>query len=144
MAAAKSGPAGKAIACALREGEAPRLTTAGYLYEHQGQLLSFMLSFIIIASFWAGHNRLYESVEYYNGLLLWLNIAWMFTIVWLPVPTALVGSMDTDALQKVLYIDTMLIGSLVMTATHSSSGETRSCGTPTTRRPAVVLLPPWR
>jgi uncharacterized membrane protein len=40
----------------------------------------------------------------------------MFTIVWLPVATALVGSMPTDPLQLVLYIGTMLATSLLTLA----------------------------
>jgi len=33
----------------------------------------------------------------------------MATIVWLPVPTAMVGQMETDAPQEVLYIGTLIL-----------------------------------
>lgn len=93
------------------------LTAGDWLDEHGGQLFSFLLSFVVIASFWGAHNRLYEAVEYLDGWLLWLNIGWMLTIVWLPVPTAMVGSMDTDALQLLLYIGSMCLTSLLITLT---------------------------
>ena len=47
-----------------------------------------------------------------------LNILWMFTIVWLPVPTALAGSLDTDRPQLALYIGSMLANALVSVALH--------------------------
>ena len=92
------------------------LTTAGYLQSSGRLLLSLFLSFVIVTSFWSSHHRIYEGVARYNGALLWLNGAWMLTIVWLPVATALTGTMTTDALQEVLYIGTMLLGSLLLVA----------------------------
>lgn len=99
---------------AAREG----MSTGGYLEEASGQLLSFALSFALIASFWVLHHGLFEHVEQYTNALLWLNVAWMFTIVWLPVPTAAVGAMESDPAQKVIYIGTMLFSSLGLAAMY--------------------------
>ena len=63
-------------------------TTSEYLRDHSDELFAFALSFVIIASFWRAHHALFEHVAAYSQLLLWLNILWMFTVVWLPVPTA--------------------------------------------------------
>jgi hypothetical protein len=52
-------PLMESVAEAGRDG----VTTADYLSEHGGQLFSFALSFVIIASFWAGHHSLVEHVE---------------------------------------------------------------------------------
>jgi uncharacterized membrane protein len=95
------------------------LDTADYLRENSGSLVSFALSFVIIASFWMLHHGLYERLESYTRPLMWINFAWMFTIVWLPVPTALAGSMETEPLQMVLYIGTMLVSSVVMAAAYA-------------------------
>ncbi len=43
-----------------------------------------------------------------------LNVAWMLTIVFLPVITAMVGVMDTDQLQIVIHVGTMLVNSLIL------------------------------
>lgn len=45
-----------------------------------------------------------------------LNISRMLTIVFLPVATAMVGSMETDRLQIVIYVGTMLLSSVLMAA----------------------------
>ncbi|GGM39905.1 TMEM175 family protein [Microbacterium saperdae] len=91
--------------------------TAEFLSEHSGQLLSFGLSFLLIATFWMGHHRQYRDVEFVTGPLLWINVAWMATIVWLPVPTAMIGQMDSDPLQAVVYI-----GTLIMTQVTTLAG----------------------
>ncbi|WP_431074385.1 TMEM175 family protein [Microbacterium phyllosphaerae] len=88
---------------------AANLSTAEFLEEHHGQLLSFALSFVLIASFWLEHHRLYAGVKGMTGGLLWINIAWMVTIVWLPVPTAMLGQMDEDPLQTAVYIGTLIL-----------------------------------
>jgi uncharacterized membrane protein len=92
------------------------LDTGAYLREHDGQLFAFGLSFVIIAALWRSHDRLFEHVERQDPVLLWLNVAWMFTIVWLPVATAMVGAMGTDPLQLTVYIGTLLASSLVSLA----------------------------
>lgn len=83
--------------------------TGAFLSEHAGQLLSFGLSFTLIAVFWMEHHRQYAQVKRITSTLLWINVAWMLTIVWLPVPTAMLGQMQTDPLQAVLYIGTLIM-----------------------------------
>ncbi|MFK3676771.1 TMEM175 family protein [Microbacterium sp. NPDC090218] len=101
----------------VSEAASGHLSTAEFLDEHSGQLLSFGLSFLLIATFWMGHHRQYRDVEFVTGPLLWINVAWMATIVWLPVPTAMIGQMDTDPLQAVVYI-----GTLIMTQVTTLAG----------------------
>ncbi len=93
----------------VSEAASGKLSTAEFFVEHSGQLLSFGLSFVLIATFWMGHHRQYRDVEWITGPLLWINIAWMATIVWLPVPTAMIGQMETDSLQPVVYIGTLIL-----------------------------------
>lgn len=101
----------------VSEAASESIGTADFLAEHSGQLLSFGLSFLLIATFWMGHHRQYHDVEWITGPLLWINVAWMATIVWLPVPTAMIGQMDSDTLQAVVYI-----GTLIMTQVTTLAG----------------------
>ncbi|MDQ4215679.1 TMEM175 family protein [Microbacterium sp. ASV81] len=89
-----------------------------YLQEDYGQLLSFVLSFLLVANFWITHHRVFARVERATSVLIWLQVAWMFTIVWLPVPTAMLGAMESDALQKTLYIGSLLVTALLMLVTR--------------------------
>jgi uncharacterized membrane protein len=100
----------------VAEAARDQLATTEYLADHRSQLLSFVLSFVAIATFWISHERLYSQVRSWHGLLVVLNFAWMFTIVFLPVVTALVGSFNTDNALLALYVGTMLATSILMAA----------------------------
>jgi uncharacterized membrane protein len=102
----------ESVADAARRG----IDTAEYLSDHGDQLLSFVLSFLIIGRFWVGHERLFGYVEGWTARLMLLNQLWMLSIVFLPVATAIVGSMKTDPVQLLLYIGTMLVSGLLMAA----------------------------
>ena len=90
--------------------------TADFLGDHGDELFAFVLSFLIIGRFWVGHERLFGYVERWTGLLMTLNMLWMLSIVFLPVATSIVGSMKTDPVQLSLYIGTMIVNVLLMTA----------------------------
>lgn len=93
-------------------------TTAQWLAEHGGQLQSFVLSFVLIAMFWMLHHRQFTPVTWISPALMWITMAWMLTIVWMPVVTALTGQVPDDALQKLLYIGTLMLTSAVMLGTR--------------------------
>lgn len=89
-------------------------STADWFVEHQWQLTSFALSFAIIAMFWMNHQRMFSAVERVTTPLLWISMAWLLTIVWLPVATALSSRMSgEDALVKVVYIGSMILTAAV-------------------------------
>jgi Predicted integral membrane protein len=104
----------ESVSEAARDG----LDAAAFVGEHVTQLLTFALSFTVIAAFWRGHDRMFSRLTRVDSLVFWLNAAWMFTIVWLPVATAMVGALPTDQLQLGLYIGSMLATSLIMTVLH--------------------------
>ena len=77
---------------AATEGGVAGQTGASWLDDHSDQLFSFALSFVIIAMFWLNHHGLFARVQSISRVLLWLNMAWLLSIVWLPVATALSGA----------------------------------------------------
>ncbi|QLD11943.1 TMEM175 family protein [Microbacterium oleivorans] len=93
-------------------------TTAQWLAEQSGQLQSFIISFVLIAMFWSLHHRLFVWVQRISSGLLWITLAWMLTIVWMPVVTALTGQVADDPLQKILYIGTLVLASAVLLTTR--------------------------
>lgn len=94
-------------------------TAAVWLGAHTNQLLSFALSFVIIALFWMNHHRLFSSIERITPAIMWITVAWMLTIVWLPVATAITGQMpDDDPVAKALYIGTMIATPLLLLTTR--------------------------
>ncbi|KHK95200.1 hypothetical protein LK09_19815 [Microbacterium mangrovi] len=79
---------------------------------HTGQLFAFVLSFGIIAMFWVDHHRVFSRVERVSVPLLWITMAWLLSIVWIPVVTAMVGQMSSR--DRVLI--SMYIGSMILTS----------------------------
>jgi uncharacterized membrane protein len=89
-------------------------TTAEWLAEEQYALLGFALSFVLIAVFWVHHHKLFRSVKRVDSGLLWLTVAWMFTIVVMPVATSLSTQMKSDWAQPLVYIGTLFATSLML------------------------------
>jgi TMEM175 potassium channel family protein len=80
------------------------------LSDDASRLLGFALSFVVIARFWLAHHRLFEAIEAYNVALLWANLAWLLSIVWLPYPTEIIGGQGTeDAVGRGIYIGSVLV-----------------------------------
>lgn len=93
----------------------PDATAAAWFAEHNDQLLSFALSFVIIAMFWLVHHRVFAHVERVSGGLMWLTMAWLLSIVWLPVATAMSGQFDAgDPGVRGVYIGSMLVTSCLL------------------------------
>lgn len=93
-------------------------TTWEWLVDQRDQLQSFLISFVLIAMFWMLHHRLFVSVERITPALMWITVGWMLTIVWMPVVTALTGQVADDALQKTLYIGTLVVTSGMLLVTR--------------------------
>lgn len=102
----------------ISDAQSAEYLTGFWLAGEAPQLFAFVLSFVLIANFWMTHHRLFDRVERVTNALVWLTIAWMFTIVWLPVATALLGQLDVDAVQEVVYIGSLLAASLVLLVTR--------------------------
>lgn len=98
---------------------ASRDIPAGTWLAGQGNaLFSLVLSFVIIANFWITHHALYARVTHVASGLLWLTIAWMLCIVWLPVATSVVGQLRAGAVSKTLYIGAMVLTSAIVGLTR--------------------------
>jgi uncharacterized membrane protein len=84
--------------------------TGKFVTEHLGKLLVFLLSFAVIGNFWLVHHRTFERITSYNSGLLWANLLWLLSIVFLPFPTALLASSPSgDRATYVLYVGTMVV-----------------------------------
>lgn len=83
-----------------------------YLAANDFQLFIFAVSFAVIGRFWLVHHQLYENLVDYNGALLWANLLWLATIVFLPFPSELLVAGDRENQSSpgiyALYIGTMV------------------------------------
>lgn len=111
---------------------------AALLAEHADDLFGFALSFAVIARLWVAQHHIVRSLVRQSAPVLWLLLAWAFTIVFLPFPTGLVaGSPTNDPLAKLLYVGTMAISSVLLTFIARAVGRDR------TLRDADERPDPW-
>ena len=89
------------------------LGPATYIADNRARLLSFALSFAVIGVFWWAQHQLFEFVGSYNSVLVWGMFIWLFSIVFLPFPTELLGvTSRVDATGNAIYVGTMLVTSI--------------------------------
>jgi uncharacterized membrane protein len=94
----------------------PHDTAADLVRANSTPLLTFLLSFVVIARFWLIHHQMFENVREYNRPLMLCNLGWLLTIVVLPFPTEIAGHFDSDRFTVGLYIGTMLVSSAWLTS----------------------------
>jgi uncharacterized membrane protein len=65
-------------------------------------MFSFALSFFVIGLLWMTHHCKFRLIRRYDDGLIWLNLAFLFCIAFLPFPTAVLGR-DGGLVGTVLY-----------------------------------------
>jgi uncharacterized membrane protein len=79
------------------------------------EFFGFVLSFVVIASFWRAQHATLENLRGHNDRLVSSTLLWMFAIIFLPFPTALLSTAHgQDPIVYGLYIGTMLVASIAM------------------------------
>src|SRR6478672_1107829 len=54
------------------------------------RIISFLLSFLFIASLWFTHNQLFKLFHRVDNAMLWFNNLLLLVICFIPFPTALI------------------------------------------------------
>jgi uncharacterized membrane protein len=86
-----------------------------FIAKNEFKLFVFVLSFAVIGRFWLVHHKMYEYVIGYNDGILWANILWLLSIVFLPFPTELLASSNRhERTVYALYVGTMLVSSAAL------------------------------
>lgn len=95
---------------------APHASVASFISDNLSQILAFALSFLIIARLWLANHRVLENTVRTTSLLMWLDIAWAFTIVVLPLPTEITAVYHQSVQTVTLYIGSAFASTLLLTA----------------------------
>jgi len=73
-------------------------------------IVSFVLSFVVIALYWVSHHRLFQVIRRYDRRLLLLNFAFLLTVCFIPFPTGVIGHYGQLRTAAIVYA-----GSLALT-----------------------------
>jgi uncharacterized membrane protein len=99
----------------LTEAEIHEETVNADLVALLPKALTFALSFAVIGRFWLLHHSDFQRITRTDSRLLVLNLAFLFTIAFLPFPTALLGESSDSAAATVLYAATIMAAALTST-----------------------------
>lgn len=59
--------------------------------QHWGEVLSYLITFIVVGVQWRVHARVFQSICAYDTVLFTMNLAWLTLIVVLPWPSTIYG-----------------------------------------------------
>ncbi len=81
-----------------------------------GKLVAYMLSFVVIGTYWVSHHMVFHHIRHSNRMLLWLNILFLLCVAFIPFPTALLGHYFDQRITVIIYAATLGFTSLVSQA----------------------------
>ena len=61
------------------------------LFAERGDVLSYVLSFLVIGNYWTGHHVMFQWIDRQDHRLLWINLLFLLCVAFIPFPTALLG-----------------------------------------------------
>lgn len=81
------------------------------------QIYVFVLSFAVIAYYWFLHHTFFEQLKQVDRRIMLLNTLWLFGIVFIPFPTALIVDSNGPAgWASTIYMCTMLFLAVIQLA----------------------------
>jgi uncharacterized membrane protein len=90
---------------------------AAQLGHDTDQLISYVVSFYVIAQFWVTHHRVFRVVTGHNEGLAWWNFAFLFTITLVPFTSGLLGQYAENPLAVDIFAANILLASMTSLAT---------------------------
>ena len=98
---------------------------ASQLLDQAPTYLSYIISFVAVASIWYGHHESFKYIRRYDGRLIALNFGSLLLIAFLPFPTAVLGRNQQEPVAAILYALTLALSNLFFAATwwHASHGR---------------------
>ncbi len=92
--------------------------TAGDLIQGLAALgpryFSFSVSFLVIASYWRAHQRIFTYVVRSDDRLVWLNVVLLLCIAFQPFPTSVMGRYGNQAVAVALYAGTLAVTGVIL------------------------------
>ncbi len=86
--------------------------------------LAYVMSFLVVGSFWVGHLQKFRLIRRYDAGLIWLNLLFLMTIGFVPFASSVLA-LRAGATGEAFYDATMLAAGLLSAATwlYASGGD---------------------
>ena len=109
------------------------------------QMIGFVISFVVIGVFWASHHRSFGLLVRSDERLLRLNLVFLFTIVLMPFPTALMSRYQPLAIAQQIYTATLFAAAVLQLRLFACAFGRRGYVAPDVdpAEPARILRRAW-
>jgi uncharacterized membrane protein len=97
----------------------------GRLLDLWPKFLSYVISFLVILTYWIAHHSIFSAIRGYDRKLIWLNSLFLMCVAFLPFPASLFGEYGEQPLVVAIYAGSLAITRLLLTAVwwYASSGR---------------------
>ncbi len=82
------------------------------LWSMTPQLFSYILSFLVIGSFWSNHHNKFRFIKSYDRRLIQINILLLMVVAFIPFPTSVLAE-SGNATATIFYAATIVLISLL-------------------------------
>jgi uncharacterized membrane protein len=89
-------------------------------------IATFAISFFVIGRFWVAHHRMFGFLNRYNDMLTWCNLVCLFTVCFIPYPSALLLAhpLGNQRAPVAFYAASMTAASIALTGTWLYASRT--------------------
>src|SRR5919107_5859275 len=78
------------------------------------KFFSYVLSFLVIGTYWIAHHQTFRYVRSYDRPLLWLNLVFLLSISFIPFPTDLLGEYGELRFSVIFYAASLGMARLLL------------------------------
>ncbi len=71
--------------------------------------IAWVISFLVLATFWIGHHRLFHHVRVVDATLLWRNVQQLLLVSLLPFSASLIGEFGATRDAQLIYNGNMML-----------------------------------
>lgn len=98
----------------LKESETEKLSQE--LLEMFPKFYAYILSFVVLGIFWVIHHYQFHYIRRPDGVLLWINLAFLMSVALIPFTTSLVGEYHQEKVAVILYEINLVISLFLLYA----------------------------
>ena len=73
------------------------------------KFISYVLTFLIIGSYWVSHHRDFQYIKRYDRRLIWINLLLLMFVAFLPFPNALLGNYPAQQFTVTFYAASLAV-----------------------------------
>jgi len=136
------------ITIMVLELKAPQGATLSALRGTVPSLLTYVMSFLFLGTYWNSHHHMLHLTERVNGVVLWANLHLLFWLSLIPFATSWMAASDLAAAPTAFYGVVMSLAAIsftilkvaVIAAQGSNTALARAVGSDRRSKISIVLL----